>query len=650
MSLSKDPASDGSFTLAISESKTTSHTRIIGVIRPPQDIRTIVDKTAHFVAKNGPEFVKRIVVENSGNSKFDFLSSLSPYHAYYQHRLSEFRDRNQQHADSAAPELAAPPAPASDGGAGSPTPDPSAQFKTVQEAFETPEAEQYAVRIPEGITGEELDIVKLTAQFMARNGKSFLAGLTSREIKNSQFSFLKPGSVMFAFFTSLADAYSNVLMPPEGLTEKLRRSVADMETWEQSQEKERRKVEDEIERERIQMAMIEWFDFVVVERVDFADNEDEYLPSPMTVEEVSRRIRVTDTEEDVVEFDKEIEMEMDNEEMQLVEEGLATKDVEEPMRVVKNWKRPEERIRAERDSKKYVMSEYMRISLIDPKFKEQKERMFAKIRDTTLAQDDEISRNIMGLARTRPDIFGTTEEEVSNAVRVEIEKKKDEQEKQVIWDGHTGTIGFKQNYVLNNDARNLPGPTAPPPKLNVPSARTPPPPPGPTLNLPCVPLNTVPYFKPMQVPRACIPLPLSLPAMQLMPPPPLPQVMPPPPPPRLSTTSRRCSCNSHQIYMLIPEDRFLAQHRGPVCIRVSVPSANEGSLKGQFLEITVQSLSESVVKLKEKISTEIQFPANKQKLSGKPGFLKDNLSLAYYIVGAGETLTLSVRKRGGRKR
>ncbi|TQD78630.1 hypothetical protein C1H46_035868 [Malus baccata] len=395
MSPSQDPASDESFTLAIQESKTTSHTKIIGVIRPPPGIRTIVDKTAHFVAKNGPEF----------------------------HRLSEFRDRNQQHADSAAPELAAPPAPASDGGAGSPKPDPSAQFKTVQKAIETPEAEQYTVRIPEGITGEELDIVKLTAQFVARNGKSFLAGLTSREFKNSQFNFLKPGSV--AFFTSLADAYSKVLMPPEGLTEKLRRSVADMETvlercanrleWEQSQEKERRKVEDEIEREGIQMAMIDWFDFVVVETVDFVDNEDEYLPSPMTVEEVSRRTRVTDMEEDIVEFDKEIEMEMDDEEMQLVEEGLATKDVEEPMRVVKNWRRPEKRIHAETDSTKYVvspitgelipiseMSEHMRISLIDPKFKEQKERMFAKIWDTTLAQDDEISSNIVGLARTRP--------------------------------------------------------------------------------------------------------------------------------------------------------------------------------------------------------------------------------------------------------
>ncbi|KAM1460153.1 hypothetical protein ACFX2I_037004 [Malus domestica] len=190
---------------------------------------------------------------------------------------------------------------------------------------------------------------------------------------------------MFALFTSLSDAYSKVLLPPEGLTEKLRKTVADMETvlqrcvnrleWEQSQEKERRKT------------------------IDFADNEDEYLPSPMTVQEVVRRSRVKHMEEDDVEFEKAVEMETDDDEMQLVEEGLSTKDIGEPMRVVKNWKRPEERIHAERDSMKYVvspitgeliptseMSEHMRISLIDPKFKEQKERMFAKIRDTTLKE------------------------------------------------------------------------------------------------------------------------------------------------------------------------------------------------------------------------------------------------------------------------
>jgi hypothetical protein len=36
------------------------------------------------------------------------------------------------------------------------------------------------VHIPTGITSLDLDVIKLTAQFVARNGKSFLTGLTSR--------------------------------------------------------------------------------------------------------------------------------------------------------------------------------------------------------------------------------------------------------------------------------------------------------------------------------------------------------------------------------------------------------------------------------------------------------------------------------------
>ena len=53
------------------------------------------------------------------------------------------------------------------------------------------------------------------------------------------------------------------------------------------------------------------------------------------------------------------------------------------------------------------MAEHMRVSLIDPKWKEQRDAMLAKIRETTKASDDEISRNLMGLAAARPDVFGT---------------------------------------------------------------------------------------------------------------------------------------------------------------------------------------------------------------------------------------------------
>lgn len=757
-----------------------THTRTIGIIHPPPDIRNIVDKTSQFVAKNGPEFEKRIVANNAGNVKFNFLNASDPYHAYYQHRLSEFRAQNQassqqppQTADSSALEMVSS-APVDDSDiAAAAKPDPSAQFIPVRKVLEPPEAEQYTVRLPEGITGEELDIIKLTAQFVARNGKSFLTGLTSREMNNPQFHFLKPTHSMFMFFTALADAYSKVLMPPKGLTEKLKKSVADMTTvlerclhrleWERSQEQARQKAEDEIEQERMQMAMIDWHDFVVVETIDFADDEDEDLPPPMTLEEVIRRSKVSAMEEDeIVEPGKEVAMEMDEEEVQLVQDGMRAASLEDndgdkkndlkviaeeeepPMRIVKNWKRPEDRLPAERDPTKFVvspitgelipineMSEHMRISLIDPKYKEQKERMFAKIRETTLAQDDEISRNIVGLARTRPDIFGTTEEEVSNAVKAEIEKKKDEQPKQVIWDGHTGSIGRTANQAMaqnmngeeQNDANmTLPGPAAPPPRPGLPSVRPLPPPPGLALNLPRVPPNTAQYSAtnssgllvpppprppamsmvpsvwppppmqlsgqqhmmmnrpppmhpsvsgnpssvpvppppgshstPMAVPRSFVPLPVPPPSMPMMAPPPLPQgMMPPPPPPEEAPPplpeEPEPKRQKLDDLMLIPEDQFLAQHPGPLRINVSVPNVDEGNLKGQVLEITVQSLSETVGSLKEKIAGEIQLPANKQKLSGKAGFLKDNLSLAYYNFGAGEMLALSLRERGGRKR
>ncbi|KXG32223.1 hypothetical protein SORBI_3003G122900 [Sorghum bicolor] len=66
-----------------------THTRTIGIIHPPPDIRVIIEKAATFVVKNGPEFERRIISHNHGNAKFNFLQPSDPYHAYYQHRVFE---------------------------------------------------------------------------------------------------------------------------------------------------------------------------------------------------------------------------------------------------------------------------------------------------------------------------------------------------------------------------------------------------------------------------------------------------------------------------------------------------------------------------------------------------------------------------------
>jgi hypothetical protein len=79
-------------------------------------------------------------------------------------------------------------------------------------------------RIP---SWQDLDLVKLTAQFVARNGKGFLTDLAMKETRNQDFNFLKPTHSMFTFFTALCDSYSKVLMPPAGTSDKLRKDATD---------------------------------------------------------------------------------------------------------------------------------------------------------------------------------------------------------------------------------------------------------------------------------------------------------------------------------------------------------------------------------------------------------------------------------------
>ncbi|KAG1361162.1 hypothetical protein COCNU_09G006250 [Cocos nucifera] len=72
-------------------------------------------------------------------------------------------------AAAAPPPDSAPAAPSSDSAT---NPDLAVPFRIpTQKVLEPSEVEQYTLRLPERITGEELDIIKLTSQFIAWNGK-----------------------------------------------------------------------------------------------------------------------------------------------------------------------------------------------------------------------------------------------------------------------------------------------------------------------------------------------------------------------------------------------------------------------------------------------------------------------------------------------
>lgn len=75
-----------------------------------------------------------------------------------------------------------------------------------------PPSENFTISHPV-LANLDNDVIKLTAQFVARNGQKFLQGLTEREARNPQFDFLKPTHGLFGYFTQLVEAYSKVLMP-----------------------------------------------------------------------------------------------------------------------------------------------------------------------------------------------------------------------------------------------------------------------------------------------------------------------------------------------------------------------------------------------------------------------------------------------------
>ena len=68
----------------------------VNIILPPPEVRNIVNKTASFVARNGPEFEQRIKQNEINNAKFNFLNVGDPYHAYYQHKVNEIREGKEE--------------------------------------------------------------------------------------------------------------------------------------------------------------------------------------------------------------------------------------------------------------------------------------------------------------------------------------------------------------------------------------------------------------------------------------------------------------------------------------------------------------------------------------------------------------------------
>ncbi|RKF62163.1 Pre-mRNA-splicing factor sap114 [Erysiphe neolycopersici] len=260
-----------------------------GVVLPPKEIkgRSILEKTAGYVSRNGLLFEDRIREKEKHNPKFSFLSPNDAYNAYYLWRLNEIKEgRGTAVAAGRANEIA----------------------QVVEKPKGPPEPPEFhfSARMP-NISAQDLEVVKLTALFVAKNGRQFMTTLSQRETGNYQFDFLRPNHTLHNFFQRLIDQYSTLLRAVgtdgsggkqhQQRIKELEANVKDKfhclsrakqrAEWFKFQDEQKQMKEEEAEKEKIQYAQIDWHYFVVVETVVFTEADDQAnLPPPTSLSEL----------------------------------------------------------------------------------------------------------------------------------------------------------------------------------------------------------------------------------------------------------------------------------------------------------------------------------------------------------------------------
>ncbi|EER05834.1 pre-mRNA splicing factor SF3, putative [Perkinsus marinus ATCC 50983] len=434
------------------------------LIYPPADIKSVIDKTAEFVAKHGDEFERRVMVQQAKQAKFAFLAPGNPYRRYYEHRVAELREGVKGESGPAMPKELE-------------------DYKKKEEEkrrkreerkmlmdgmareIKPPPPDVYTVDHP-FIAPIDMDIIKITAQFTAKNGNRFLQGLAARESRNPQFDFVKPNHPLFAYFQALVDSYTRALLPPPDDLERIKtyienkQAVVDrvMGRFQYDQQEARRKAdkEEREKEERVQMAAVDWHAFVVVETIDFKPEDDELpLPppisgttgkrpmteAPQTLVGSAEAARAVITREKAVtgevgkSKDNTAEGEMEVEEQPA--ESLPLPELAPAPAVVRTdyHRKPKRAVESSEDENRLVkcpitgqmvraseLSEHLRVVLLDPKWKEQKEKVLDRARQDTNYDQVNIETNLASFIIKRPDLFGTVEEEIEHQASVAAEQ------------------------------------------------------------------------------------------------------------------------------------------------------------------------------------------------------------------------------------
>eukprot|EP01128_Nolandella_sp_AFSM9_P007949 TRINITY_DN452_c0_g1_i1.p1 TRINITY_DN452_c0_g1~~TRINITY_DN452_c0_g1_i1.p1 ORF type:complete len:691 (-),score=227.82 TRINITY_DN452_c0_g1_i1:114-2099(-) len=634
-----------------------------GLVQPSNnDIRTIIDNTAKWVVKNGESFENKIMKQQAENPQFAFLFPGNGYYAYYQQKVRELRKAEEK---ALSPEeMKAQIArklklkKALLGELPMEEIESTLRKKKAKDAvvLEPPPKEEWVIEKP-AISAQQDDIVKLTAQFVARNGRAFQNGLLAREHTNPLFSFLQPNHPLHYYFKILVQQYTTILLPEKTLLDGLKgdglqkskivERVMKKVRWERAQKKDLVKKREKEEAERIQNQQIDWHEFVIVQTIEMEDpvTEEEEEAGAAMEGVTPTPAPAAKTAGPIIPDNLPAAMEVDTQEAAPppVVEPEPAMDIDLPETIpadVTNYN-PRARAGTQVNKLQYItpsgqnvdlsdMEEHMKIELSNLRALEERKKQEAAEKPSNLAGGRDILSSLSGFKNRRADIF-------TGAQKVEEKKAV----KKPVWDGHAGSVDLVTAEVSGGDVmtqiRQIHS------QKGIATSTT-------TPVQPAAPAPVAPAPTPSVVDTPRLPPPVAVKRPNVISAPPVTAVAfqkreePAYKKPKIGETVTPAG--------LVPEAQWISSHPSPVTVIVRAPvqKHDKWNLVGQVLNISI-NVKETVKSLKQKVMEATNMPLNKQKLtSSTQGPLKDSVTLGFYNVADGHLVVLSVKSRGGRKK
>lgn len=282
------------------------------------------------------------------------------------------------------------------------------------------------------------EIIKITAQFVARNGDKFLHGLMTRESRNPQFEFLLPEHHLYSYFDSLVNSYKKVLLlPPEEKDKisefsKSRQAILDRVhrrylyiAQEDRRKSDKARAESEYNEA---MSRLDWFNFSIVGKLEFPEDDSAQLEVPIDPRTGKRFF--TGIAPPLVLSSDEVAAEEQIEEMEMEEEvrpelpdlvPIPPARVAADLPIRQDYVRTKKSLTEETLIKSPITGEmireseftqHMRVVLLDPQWRRQSEIVLKRARQEASSLAEDIGDNISEFVKKRLELFGDVQEQI----------------------------------------------------------------------------------------------------------------------------------------------------------------------------------------------------------------------------------------------